>query len=95
MVELTPDIREEINQGNLGFKVNQDQGVLIVDVASNSAARAGLRAGDIITEIRSANSNTNQVQEQVERTPLDNLQSIGINCKYHSQTRTLPTTAPT
>jgi len=23
MVELTPDIREEINQGNLGFKVNQ------------------------------------------------------------------------
>jgi S1-C subfamily serine protease len=68
MAELTPEIRAEINQRNLGFKVNQDQGVLIVDVVPNSpAARSGLRAGDVIQSLNGAAvENADQVQEQVD-----------------------------
>ena len=52
LIELTPEIQQEINQSNLGFKVERDRGVLIVQVAPNSpAASAGLRPGDIITQI--------------------------------------------
>lgn len=102
MIELTPDVREEINQGNLGFNVNQDQGVLIVDVARNSpAARAGLRAGDIITEVKGVQiQNTNQVQDQVEATPLGKTLELEVNRNGQTQSITvkpeqLPTTAPT
>jgi Do/DeqQ family serine protease len=102
MVELTPDIREEINQGNLGFKVNQDQGVLIVDVAPSSpAARAGLRAGDIITEMKGVRiQNTNQVQDQVEATPLGQTLQLAVNRNGRTEIITvkpeqLPTTSPT
>ncbi len=102
MIELTPDVREEINQGNLGFKVNQDQGVLIVDVARNSpAARAGLRAGDIITEVKGVQiQNTNQVQDQVEATPLGKTLELEVNRNGQTQSITikpeqLPTAAPT
>ena len=102
MIELTPDIREEINQGNLGFNVNQDQGVLIVDVARNSpAARAGLRAGDIITEVKGVQiQNTNQVQDQVEATPLGKTLELEVNRNGQTQSITikpeqLPTAAPT
>jgi len=49
MVELT--LISERKLTNLGFKVNQDQGVLIVDVASNSQ-HVLVCAGDIITEIK-------------------------------------------
>lgn len=102
MIELTPDVREEINQGNLGFNVNQDQGVLIVDVARNSpAARAGLRAGDIITEVKGVQiQNINQVQDQVEATPLGKTLELEVNRNGQTQSITvkpeqLPTTAPT
>jgi Do/DeqQ family serine protease len=102
MIELTPDIRAEINQGNLGFKVNQDRGVLIVDVAPNSpAARAGLRAGDIISQVNGVQiQNAEQVQDQVEATPLGKTLQIAVNRNGLTQSLTvkpeqLPTTAPT
>ncbi len=81
LIELTPDIQQEINQGNLGFKVNQGRGVLIVDVAPNSpAARAGLRPGDIITEAKAVQiQNADQVQDQVEATPLGNTLQFEVN----------------
>jgi len=71
LIELTPAIQQEINQSNLGFKVNQDRGVLIVAVAPNSpATRAGLRPGDVITEVKGVEIlNADQVQDQIEATP--------------------------
>lgn len=81
LVELTPEIREQINQSELEFEVNQDQGVLIVTVAPDSpAARAGLRAGDIITQVNDAAIETAaQVQDQVEATPLGETLQITVN----------------
>lgn len=81
LIELTPDIQQEINQSDLDFKVNQDEGVLIVDVAPNSpAARGGLRPGDIITEVKGEGIQTaDQVQEQVEATPLGNTLQLEVN----------------
>lgn len=91
LIELTPDIREEINQSNLRFKVNQGRGVLIVDVAPNSpAARASLRPGDIITEVKGVQiENAAQVQDQVEATPLGNTLQLKVNRNGLAQTLTV------
>ncbi|AFZ30647.1 HtrA2 peptidase [Gloeocapsa sp. PCC 7428] len=81
LIELTPEIQQEINQSNLGFKIEQEQGVLIVDVAPNSpAARAGLRPGDIITQINQVEiQNADQVQDLVEATNLGKTLQITVN----------------
>lgn len=53
MVDLTPEIKQNINSDpNSGLTVDADKGVLIARVMSNSpAAKAGLRAGDVIQKI--------------------------------------------
>ena len=81
LIELRPEIQQEINQSNLGFKVNQERGVLIVAVAPNSpAARGGLRPGDIITEVKRVQiQNAEQVQNQVEATALGNTLQFKVN----------------
>lgn len=69
MVTLTSDLRKEINQDNdVGFKVTQDNGVLIIDVAGNSPAKqAGLQPGDIIQKVGGKVVKTAaEVQQQVE-----------------------------
>ena len=81
LIELTPDIRQEINQSNLPFKVNQDRGVLIVDVGRNSpAVRAGLRPGDIITQVNGVEiQNADRVQDSVEATHAGKTLQITVN----------------
>lgn len=98
LIELTPDIRQEINRSNFGFKVDRDRGVLVVDVAQNSpAVRAGLRPGDIITEVNGVQvQNAEQVQDQVEATPLGKALSITVNRNGLTQSLTVkPEQLPT
>jgi len=97
MAELTPEIREEINQSNLGFKVNQDEGVLVIEVLPNSpAARAGLRAGDLIKSINGVPiENADQVQVQVDQTALGETLEVQIERNGQIQTsRVKPSELP-
>lgn len=69
MVTLTPDVRKEINEDDeIGFKVNQDSGVLIVQVVKDSPAnKAGLQPGDIIQKVGTKSvKSAAEVQAEVE-----------------------------
>jgi S1-C subfamily serine protease len=81
MVDLTAEVRQEINQSQAKFKVNQDHGVLILQVVPNSpAAKADIQSGDLIAKINGNSVQTTaQVQQQVEAaTPEDTL-NLEIN----------------
>ncbi|OWY67922.1 serine protease [cyanobacterium TDX16] len=98
VVELTPEIQQEINQSNSGFKVEQERGVLIVQVAPNSpAARAGLRPGDVITQINGTEIQTaDSVQDSVEATNLGKTLQVTVNRNGSTQQLTLkPEQLPT
>jgi S1-C subfamily serine protease len=88
MVDLTPEIRSQINQSNSGIQVSQDKGVIIAGVQRNSpAARAGFRPGDIIESISgTAIQTSSQVQNQLEATNLGSTLEIIINRGGQSQT---------
>jgi S1-C subfamily serine protease len=81
MVELTPEIQQEINQSDLGARVDRDQGVLIVGIVPGSpAARAGLRPGDVVERINNeAIQNSRQVQQKVDATGIGNSLEITVN----------------
>lgn len=69
MVNLSPESKEAINsQEELGFRITEDEGVLIVKVIPNSPAdKAGLQQGDTIVKVKEKDvANSLQVQEQVE-----------------------------
>jgi len=82
MVDLTPALRNEINQDtDANLKVNQDQGVLVVRVFDGSpAAQSGLQQGDIIQKIdgKIVKTATN-VQERVESTAIGTALKLEIN----------------
>ncbi|MGA7936413.1 MAG: HhoA/HhoB/HtrA family serine endopeptidase [Kovacikia sp.] len=87
MAELTPEIRDQINQSDAGIKISQDKGVVIINIQRDSpAARSGLRPGDLIESINGTEIQTSrQVQQQVEGTTLGNTLEIAINRNGQTQ----------
>lgn len=71
MLELTPEVRQSINSDpNNGLTIAENRGVLVVRVLPNSpAARAGLRAGDVIRRVNGQEvTKADAVQRAVENT---------------------------
>ncbi|MBE8998053.1 trypsin-like peptidase domain-containing protein [Nostoc sp. LEGE 12447] len=73
MVGLTPQMKQNINSDpNSGLSVDEDKGVLVVKVVPNSpAAKAGIRAGDVIQKLGGqAVTDANSVQKVVENSQI-------------------------
>jgi Do/DeqQ family serine protease len=70
MVTLSPALQQQINSDpNSGLNVSADRGVLVARVMQNSpAARAGLRSGDVITQVNGQDvTDAEQLQNIVEQ----------------------------
>lgn len=90
MVALTPEVRQDINSDpEAGIQINEDKGVLVYRVASNSpAAQAGIRPGDVIAKINGQNvSNADNVQQAVEMSQIG--QDLRLELRRNGQTVSL------
>ncbi|MEO0458979.1 MAG: HhoA/HhoB/HtrA family serine endopeptidase [Cyanobacteria bacterium P01_A01_bin.114] len=82
MVNLTPEMRERINADEeLGIKIDEEEGVLIVRVMEGTPAEAaGLKRGDIIKKVNANKvSDANEVQAQVESSQIGKALTVEIN----------------
>ncbi len=81
MVNLDKQMRDRLNQDpELGVKINEDRGVVIVRVMPRTPAEtAGLKPGDIIKRINQTEIvNVTDVQSQVERNGIKDLLQVEI-----------------
>lgn len=70
MVALTPQVKQFINTSpNSGMQVEEDQGILVVQVQRNSpAVKAGVRVGDVIAAIDDQPvTKANKVQQLIDK----------------------------
>ncbi|MEA5533183.1 HhoA/HhoB/HtrA family serine endopeptidase [Crocosphaera sp. XPORK-15E] len=98
MVTLNPELQKELNQDQqLGFKVTQTKGVLVVRVINDSPAqKAGLKPGDIILKVGGKPvGKAVEVQEQVEASTIGDRLVVEIIRNNQPKTLTvLPGTFP-
>lgn len=81
MVNLTPEIQQELNRSNRGeFQIGASEGVLVVRVVPNSpAAQSGLRPGDVIQRINDQSVETSEeVQRLVENSQVGQPLSVSV-----------------
>lgn len=91
MVQLTPELAAKIRQDRPEWRLQQNQGTLIIGIAPNSpAAKAGLQAGDWIVKINDVNQPTpQQIQSVVEQTKLGEKVTLEIRRGDRQQTVSL------
>lgn len=90
MATLTPEIKREINSNsNSGFIVQEDSGILVVKVATDSpAAAAGVRAGDVLVKIGDQPvTDATTVQKAVENSEIG--QALPLEVRRNGQSLTL------
>ncbi|MEM6598870.1 MAG: HhoA/HhoB/HtrA family serine endopeptidase [Cyanobacteria bacterium P01_D01_bin.36] len=99
MVDLTAEVRDSINtDANNDFTVEADTGVFIANVVPDSpAARAGLRAGDVVSQVNGESITTGRdVQQAVEANGLDRELRIEFDRSGRNQTVSIqPAPLPT
>jgi S1-C subfamily serine protease len=81
MVELTPDLQQQINRDpNSNLTLDRDQGILVTNVQTDSpAAKAGLRSGDVIDQINGqVVKDANTVQQLVEQSQVGSHMNINL-----------------
>ncbi len=89
MTTLTPELKKQINSDReANLTVQDDRGILIYSVMQNSpAARAGLRAGDVIKKINGQGVETaEQVQSAVEASAVGGSLQVEVNRNGRSTT---------
>ncbi len=92
MMDLTAEMRDSINQNpSNGFRVEVDNGVLVAEVVPGSpAARAGLRSGDVVSQVNGEAISTGQeIQQAVDANGLDRDLRLDINRNGNAQTLSL------
>ena len=86
MVTLTPEVKQEINDNpNSGLSVYEDKGVLVMRVVPDSpAAKAGIRAGDVIGQVNGqAVKDADALQQVVENSQVG--KNLQLDLKRNEQ----------
>lgn len=89
MLDLSPAVREQINQKeDLGFTVDRDEGTIVIGVLEDSpAAAAGFKGGDIILSINGVPVNSAvAVQEQVEQSQVGKVLPVEVERQGEKKT---------
>lgn len=87
MATLTPELKNNINSDpNAGLTVNQDRGVLVIKVVPGSpAAKAGVRAGDVIAKVNGKPvTQANALQQAVQNSSVGGSVQLDIQRKQQN-----------